>query len=282
MRLARVYTIASGKGGTGKTTVAVNLGSVLAHYGKKTCIIDADLGAANIGLMLGLEKVAVTLHDVLAGTAHTADAIYDGPCGAKVIPCSLSLQGYRDADPDLLKDVITYLSDRFDIVVIDAPPGITRDSVVPLALADEVILVVNPDLSSAADTLKAKILADMTGTLVRGAIFNRTFPETDSLTPARVEEILGVGVIGTIPEDPDVRRSSADRALVVVKYPSSPASLAFRHIALELVGIEAKEMEAEDTDVEAEASEVTAPPPRRPGLAARFVRVVFRRRRKQE
>ena len=64
--MIRAYTIASGKGGTGKTTVTVNLGTALAQLGKETYILDADVGMANIGILLGLENVPVTLHEVLA------------------------------------------------------------------------------------------------------------------------------------------------------------------------------------------------------------------------
>jgi len=79
--VAKVYTIASGKGGTGKTTTTVNLGTALALLGKKTVIIDADIGMANLGLLLGLERCPVTLHEVLSGKADVRDAVYEGPGG---------------------------------------------------------------------------------------------------------------------------------------------------------------------------------------------------------
>ena len=67
---ARVYTIASGKGGTGKTTTTLNLGTALAELGKKTAILDADIGMANLALLIGLERSKVTLHEVLSGNAN--------------------------------------------------------------------------------------------------------------------------------------------------------------------------------------------------------------------
>jgi septum site-determining protein MinD len=102
----RAYTIASGKGGTGKTTVTVNLGTSLAQLGKETFILDADIGMANLGLVLGLESVPVTLHEVLAGKASVDDAIYEGPNGLKVVPSGISLQGFQNADPEKMKDVM--------------------------------------------------------------------------------------------------------------------------------------------------------------------------------
>ena len=128
----RAYTIASGKGGTGKTTVTVNLGTSLAQLGKETFILDADIGMANLGLVLGLESVPVTLHEVLAGKASVDDAIYEGPNGLKVVPSGISLQGFQNADPDKMKDVMRDLIGRSDFLLIDAPPGSARTGWWPL------------------------------------------------------------------------------------------------------------------------------------------------------
>ena len=93
--MARVYTIASGKGGTGKTTVTLNLGTSLAMLKKKTVILDADIGMANLGLLIGLEKSKITLHEVLSGSAEIKEAIYKGPEGLMIVPSGLSLRGFQ-------------------------------------------------------------------------------------------------------------------------------------------------------------------------------------------
>jgi septum site-determining protein MinD len=79
--MTKVFTIASGKGGTGKTMTTANLGTALALLGKRTIILDADIGMANLGLVLGLEKSKITLHEVLAGKADISQAIYELPTG---------------------------------------------------------------------------------------------------------------------------------------------------------------------------------------------------------
>jgi septum site-determining protein MinD len=236
--MVKVYTIASGKGGTGKTTVTANLGAMLARYGKKTCILDADVGMANLGLILGLDELPVTLHEVLAGKARVRDAIYEGPFGVKVVPSGLSLQGFQQSNPDRLKDVMTDLVSEFDILILDAPAGISRDGVIPLTLADGVILVVNPEISSIVDSLKTKILTETVGGHIEGAIINRVASSGNEFNTAQMEKLLGTRVIGVIPEDPNVRRASAGRTPVVVKYPASSASRAFRRIAADVAGIE--------------------------------------------
>lgn len=236
--MIRAYTLASGKGGTGKTTVTVNLGTSLAQLGKETYILDADIGMANIGLILGLEGVPVTLHEVLAGKATIDDAIYEGPSGVKVVPSGISLQGFQQANPERMRDVMKALVSRCDFLLIDAPAGISKDGVVALAIADEVILVVNPELSSMADALKTKILTEMVGGKVFGAILNRAGMENTELRRHSVEDVLGVRVLDMIPEDTNVRRSAAYKTPVVLKYPTSEASRAFRRIAADLAGYE--------------------------------------------
>lgn len=245
--VAKVYTIASGKGGTGKSTTTVNLGSSLALLGKKTIIIDADIGMANLGLLLGLERSPVTLHEVLAGTARIEEAIYDGPGGVKVVPCGISLQGFQNANPERLQEVMRYLLDGVDIMIIDAPAGISKDGVIPLAIADEVILVVNPEISSMADALKTKVLTDMVGGHVSGAILNRAGVEKTELKRQKVSDLLGIPVIAAVPEDANVRRSAAFKTPVVIRTPDSPAATEFRRIAAEIAGEKFVETREEET-----------------------------------
>ncbi len=239
--MVKVYTIASGKGGTGKTTVSVNLGTMLAQLGKETYLMDADIGMANVGLLLGLHDAPVTLHEILAGKGNINDAIYEGPAGLKVIPSGISLQGFQQADPDKIRDVMTELVKRCEFLLIDAPAGISKDGVVPLAVADEVILVVNPELSSIVDALKTKILTEVVGGHVLGSIINRIDQDKTDIITRKMEKVLGVKVLGIIPEDPNIRRSSSAKTPIVIKFPMSPASKAIRRIASDLVGVAYKE-----------------------------------------
>ena len=204
--MVRVFTFASGKGGTGKTTVTINLGTSLAQLGKRTCIMDADIGMANLGLSLGLVDIPVTLHEVLSGKASIKEAIYEGPGGVRVVPSGISLQGFQQSNPELLRDILKDLTETLDFLLIDAPAGISRDGVVPLAVADDVILVVNPELSSIVDAMKTKILTEVVGGHVHGAIVNRATPESMGTISQKMEKVLGTRVIGMIPEDPNVRK----------------------------------------------------------------------------
>jgi len=258
---AKVYTIASGKGGTGKSTTTVNLGTSLALLGRKTVVIDADIGMANLGLLLGLERSPITLHEVLSGKAEVSEAVYEGPAGVKVVPCGISLQGFQNSDPEKLQEVMRTLSDEMDFMLFDAPAGISKDGVIPLAIADQVLLVVNPELSSMADALKTKILTEMLGGEVGGAILNRAGMERTEINKQKVSDLLGVKVLEMIPEDPNVRRSAAFKTPIVIKTPNSPAAIAFQRLAAQLAGTEF----VEPAD-ESRAGE---------GFAGRLARVLF-------
>lgn len=261
--MVKVYTIASGKGGTGKTTVSVNLGTMLAQLGKETYLMDADIGMANVGLIIGLQDAPVTLHEVLAGKSTIDDAIYEGPAGLKVIPSGISLQGFQQADPDKMRDVMTEIVKRCDFLLIDAPAGISKDGVVPLAIADEVILVVNPELSSIVDALKTKILTEVVGGHVLGTIINRVDSDKSDIITKKMEKVLGVKVLGIIPEDPNVRKASSLKVPIVIKFPASPASKAIKRIASNLVGVAYKE----------EVTEV-----KREGFIERFSKALFKKK----
>ena len=258
---AKVYTIASGKGGTGKSTTTVNLGTSLALLGKKTVVIDADIGMANLGLLLGLERSPITLHEVLSGKAEVSEAVYEGPAGLKVVPCGISLQGFQNSDPEKLQEVMKKLSEDVDFMLFDAPAGISKDGVIPLAIADLVLLVVNPELSSMADSLKTKILTEMLGGEVGGAILNRAGMERTEINKQKVSDLLGVKVLEMIPEDPNVRRSAAFKTPIVIKTPNSPAAIAFQRLAAQLAGTEFVEPVDESRA--------------REGFAGRLARVLF-------
>ena len=259
--MIRAYTITSGKGGVGKTTITVNLGVSLALLNRETYILDADIGMANMALILGMDNVPVTLHEVLAGKADIEDAIYPGPGGVKVVPSGISLQGFQQADPDNLRDVMRTLVNRCEYLLIDAPSGISKEGVVPLSVADEVILVVNPELASMADALKTKILCEVMGGRVYGAILNRAGLEHTEIRSHSVEDVLGVSVIDVVPEDANVRRAAAYTTPCVMKYPNTPATHAFKRIAARISGAE---------------YEKGKNGPEKEGFVDRLARIVFR------
>ena len=106
----RVIAIASGKGGTGKTSVATNLGIALAASGKQVTVVDGDVTMASTGIMMGLKRSPITIHNVLMGEAEIQEAVYEGPKGVKIVPAGLSLERIKRLDYDKFKSSINELS----------------------------------------------------------------------------------------------------------------------------------------------------------------------------
>ena len=234
--MAIAIAIASGKGGTGKTTISANLAVALAKFGKKVAVLDADIAMANLELIMGLEGKPVTLNDVLAGKADIKDAIYEGPEGVLVIPAGVSLEKFRRAKPEKLEEVLKAIHDLVEILIIDCPAGIGKETLIAISSADGLIVVVNPEISSISDALKIIAITKRLGTDIIGAIVNRVSNESTELGVKAIETILEVPVIGVVPEDPHVRKAAAFGTPLVIMYPDSPAAQAIMEIAAKLVG----------------------------------------------
>lgn len=240
---AKIYTITSGKGGTGKSIFAVNLAAALAGLAKKTLLIDADLGMSNIGLMLGLENSKITLHEVLADEANVADALYDGPNGLKVLPCGISLQGFKKADPARLKDVIAEVSPNFEFIIIDTATGINHVTASSIEVCDEVIMVLSPEITSITDGSKMRVFSTMLGKEVTGMVLNRTMPVHDEIYREKLVSSVDMNILEVLPEDVSIPNSIAGKSPVVTKYPYSEISIAMNRLAALLCGIKMPEPE---------------------------------------
>jgi len=239
---AKIYTIISGKGGTGSTTAVINIGAALAGFAKKTLIIDADLGMPTVGLMLGIETKK-TLHDVLSGDADIKDAIYEGPNNLKVLPGSISLNSFLNTDPAKLADVVENLKDKFEFIIIDSSTGISKNSLSAMSLADELIQLMNPDIASLAGAMKVKAISDSMSKQFFGVMVNRTGVVKNELSSERIETTLGLKILENLLEDPNVKNSVAFKAPVVVKYPGSPVSVGFNRLSAEIAGIKVPAVE---------------------------------------
>ena len=250
--MARVYAIASAKGGVGKTTTTANLGSTLAGTGADVVVIDGDIGMANLGAALGVQPDGATLHDVLSDAAEPAAAAYDGPAGLTVVPGDTSLEAFAAADPQRLDAVVEAFADA-DYILIDVGAGVSHETGVPLSIADGVILVSTPERDALVDTEKTRQLTDRLGGVVAGAVITRT----DEATPLEevVSGTLTADVLTTIPDDEAVRESIAVGEPLSSYAPHSDAAAAYRQLAAELTGIDATAPESTPTDAASETRE---------------------------
>jgi len=221
-----VCTIAGGNGGVGKTTTTVNLAAVLESRGYDTAIIDADLAMPNVAELLGVEYDDC-LHDVLAGNATISRTLTDTPAGMTIIPGEPSLDAYAEADPEKLKKVAETLGKTYDVVLIDTAAGLSKETTVPLELADGVVLVTTPDHVSLTDTGKTGTIAELVDSEILGALLVRATEETPI---AKIDEEFEFPILGGIPSDFD---AAGDEPLVNTSPESAPAA-AFQELVDEL------------------------------------------------
>src|SRR3990167_3141683 len=151
--LGKVVAVTSGKGGVGKTFVSANLAAALAKLGQRVLVLDADLGLANLDVVLNLYP-KITLHDVFTGKAQLEEAILPAPGGFHVLLAGSGLVEYSRLTPEVrekLLEIFEAVKPRFDVIVIDTGAGISDVVLYAVSMATEVIVVATPEPTSMTD-----------------------------------------------------------------------------------------------------------------------------------
>lgn len=234
--MSRVISIASGKGGVGKTTISANLGIALSNLGWDVLVMDMDINMANLELILGLEGKPVTLQEVLSGKEDIYNAIYEGPGGVKIVPAGLSLPNLKYIKRERLEEVFDDLMGNVEILLLDSPAGLERDALDAMSLADEMILVTTSEVTSISDTLKTKLVADKMGIDILGVVINREKSYDEFLSIEEIEAILEVPIISIIPENPKLISCFSSGDPIMMKEPGSKTSSSFNQLASYLMG----------------------------------------------
>jgi septum site-determining protein MinD len=234
--MTRIIGIASGKGGVGKTTTAINLGCALTRFGRDTVVVDGNLSTPHVALHLGSVSLASTLNDALLGRKAITDTAYLHPSGLKVIPAGISLNDYRGASMARLRDALLGLAGATETVLLDTAGGVGEEASSGIKAADEIILVTTPDMLAVTDAMKTSAIAQESGVAIGGVIISRATGDKAELDKANIEALLGCPTLGIIPEDPSVKRALAMKQPVVHSHPDSPAAIAFKRIAASMLG----------------------------------------------
>ncbi|WP_276271185.1 P-loop NTPase [Haloarcula litorea] len=255
-----VFAVAGAKGGVGKTTTSINLGAVFADTGHSAVTVEMDLAMANLVDFLDVDvdvSSATTMHDVLAGTADPAAAVYETGTGLDILPSGTELAGYADTDLSNLPGVVEGLRARYDVVILDTPAGLSEETLRPLQLADETLLVSTPRVASIRNVRNTMELADRVGTDVRGLVLTKSgtgaSPGAD-----RIAEFLDVELLGHVPEDEAVPHAQDSGDPVVVNAPNSGAAHAYRKVAGKLRGEDDPGVEPDARTDESETTRTSA------------------------
>ncbi|MEM4326072.1 MAG: cell division ATPase MinD [Candidatus Pacearchaeota archaeon] len=232
----KVLVITSGKGGVGKTTSVINLGIAMTHFGRDILIIDANLSTPNVGIHLNAPHVPISLNHVLRGKAKISEAVYNHESGIKVIPSSISVKEIKRVKLEKIKDFKKEFEKLADYILVDSSAGLGDEAIHTLEIADELIIITNPEMPAIADALKVIKLSEQLKKPIKGVIVTRVRRDDIELAPSVVKEMLEIPVLGMIPEDNLVRESIKIRKPVVHAYPKSSVSRAYKEIAARILG----------------------------------------------
>jgi flagellar biosynthesis protein FlhG len=247
---AKVLAVTSGKGGVGKTFVSANLAAALAKRGQRVLVLDADLGLANLDVVLNLHP-KITLHDVFTGKATIEEAIVKAPGGFSVLLAGSGMVEYSRLTPEVRDEflqVIRSLMPRYDVLLLDTGAGISDVVLFAVSLASEVLVVATPEPTSLTDAYAAiKVLAMQHKRQHVRMIINQTVrPGDGRAITTQLQQVLDRFVttdtgrsvrlihVGDIPADPAVREAVMRRQLLMVNMPGCPAALAVAELARKL------------------------------------------------
>ena len=249
--LAEIIVVTSGKGGVGKTTTSASIASGLARRGKKTAVMDFDVGLRNLDLIMGCERrVVYDFVNVVQGEASLKQALIKDKRFDNLFILAASQTRDKDAlTREGVERVLKELADDgFEYIVADSPAGIEKGAFLAMYFADKAIVVVNPEVSSVRDSdriiglLQSKTRRAEAGERVdEYLLLTRYSParvETgEMLSVSDVEEVLGLKTIGVIPESTDVLNAS-NKGEPVILAQESGAGQAYEDAVARLLGEE--------------------------------------------
>lgn len=237
----RVIAVTSGKGGVGKTTVSVNLGISMAAEGKNVMLLDADLGLANVDVILGLHP-SYDLSDVMNGEKTLEEIICNGPQGMKIVPASSGIQKMAELSKAEHAGVIRAFSEINtipDVLLIDTAAGISDNVIAFSRAAQEIVIVVCDEPASITDAYalikllntqygiyRFRIITNRVSSAQEGRVlYNKILSVTDRYLD------IALDFMGVVPEDEYLRKAVQKQRAVVDAYPRSKSSIAFKKLA---------------------------------------------------
>ncbi len=237
----RVIAVTSGKGGVGKTNLSVNMGVALAQLGRRVALLDADMGLANVDILLGMSP-QFNLSHVLKGEKNLNEIMLTGPSGLRVIPASSGIQHMSELSTIEQAAVIRAFSEidnDLDILIVDTAAGISATVVNFARACQEIIVVVCDEPTSLTDAYayikllnrdyglnNFHIVTNMVQSVQHGQnLFDKLTKVTDRYLDVNLQ------LTGAVPLDDYLRKSVQKQCPVVEAFPQSKSALAFKNVA---------------------------------------------------
>jgi flagellar biosynthesis protein FlhG len=241
----RIVTVTSGKGGVGKSNVVINLAIAISRMGKRVLIIDADLGLANVDILLGL-KNRFNLQHVIEGKMKLKDIVVYGPAGVKVVPGSSGIPRIANMSSRKRQEFITSfreLEGEADVILIDTSAGMTKNVINLALLADEIVLVTTPEPSAITDAYAMiKVIHAEKSTARVGLVVNMARTEAEATEVAnKIAQVsrqflnFHVSTLGMLPSDPCVSKAVMQRQPWSELYPRAAATKAIKQVAARIL-----------------------------------------------
>ncbi|WP_024890277.1 P-loop NTPase [Luteimonas huabeiensis] len=242
LKPVRTLAVTGGKGGVGKSSVSVNLGIALADLGRRALLLDADLGLANVDVLLGLSPRR-TLADLVAGRCGLEDVLVEGPGGLLIVPAASGrrhMAELRPAEHAGLVHMFDELQRELDVMLIDTAAGITDSVLTFCQAAQDTLVVVCDEPASITDAYALiKVLCRERGVdrvqvvanMVRGASEGRALYDKLARVCERFIGDVSLNYLGAVPQCDWLRMSVQRQQAVVRAYPGSPSARALVEIA---------------------------------------------------
>ena len=232
--MTRFIGVASGKGGVGRTTIAINLATALSQFGREVILIDAHLSSPNVALHLGAPNVPKTIHHALRKTTHIKDAAYQHPSGLKLVPGSINPEHQDNVPHKKIKDTLLDLIGTSEVVIIDMGPS-GEDVLNVMRAADDLLIIATPDLPSVTEALKTIRKAKELGRNVLGIVLNRVKGDSFELSSREIEGMCESPILAKIPEDDEIRKAAFEGNPVVRFNPYSKSTVEYNYLAAKLL-----------------------------------------------
>jgi flagellar biosynthesis protein FlhG len=247
----RVITIASGKGGVGKSNFTINLALALSELGKKVLVLDADLGLANLDLLLGISP-SYNLYHVIHQHKEITDIIFEGPRGVKVIPGGSGIHELADLKEWELERFLTKLAvieQQFDFLLIDTGAGISKNVLNFTLAADDIYVITTPEPTSLADAyglIKTLNRYRFPGSIK--IVINRVYSKKEGEIAASKLKVVAnrfltkcqLDIVGSMPEDRRIGEAVKKQEPFLLAYPNSEVTESIYRIAASLSNQEFK------------------------------------------